>query len=897
MDKLHPILAVSWSRLADLNTDDVNEVARFWNGMSPERKLTYAVFTKCKEALEEGRRFENLSWRLWFRQSQQSHQNQQSLPTKRTAQHLDGSSQLSEPELSTDESVCSEDSEGDATISHTAMSGSRVVERPKSSNAFTTVIPSPELHAPWEKDIEKLVKEARLKRSSTDSNATQRSSHPNHDVVSDKNENSSSIMSMSATPNATSAFAGGAITPRAPTPQSSADAWGSVKEQANEHKNDELSPTSTTPMRHTNSSNLSQLTPLYDSKSDSNPPPDTHPERSEAYSETSTPRAVLKALSDKDSNNTKTPKESVNAPNPDLPHSNQPQTQGSAAGENQSKTKTTAEPSARLSKRSDSRSDAHQRTTGALQGRGNRSRRSQEAIKQKSHERLAARTAKGGNASRAQIMQMLAMTHAEPEGKPAETSNKKRASIKFTTGADEASDEEETKSTQPVSKPDDDEWSEVDEEEEKRLRIAKRAEAKRARREREERERIEMFKKRPIRSMSLADLSSVQPSTSSSSTTLENDQMPPTRGLLSTIFHPPNQQRLPSRNSVHNLESNPVKSSANPSNRNPMSGKTLNLSALPERKGANTETNRNTSAPSYADLSMARRHSTQIDEKMASRSKSAIALPMLNMTALRSTTGRSSVDARNAEVMQRSVSSQSTATNTSGDETPPSPVQLKNPPSRVTMPENRRSQTTSAIGTHGYSQRSKSSTALARLAALANINNEAPATNETRSGLGLMALRPMLHKADHSSESLSHASSASSSVAEGEGPFLSVEADLNQSDDYLNLKRVPQPESATTSPIPSSLPAIDAPVPPLQSPRTTRQNMLRDELSESLRQNLLWERNSRARLLGMRDTLPSGDNSGSATPVPSRRSASHSHAKSHNDLRLYEEQSFHHKGW
>jgi len=36
-----------------------------------------------------------------------------------------------------------------------------------------------------------------------------------------------------------------------------------------------------------------------------------------------------------------------------------------------------------------------------------------------------------------------------------------------------------------------------------------------------------------------------------------------------------------------------------------------------------------------------------------------------------------------------------------------------------------------------------------------------------------------------------------------------------------------------------------------QTPRTTRRNMLRDELSESIRQNLLWERQSRNRMLGI----------------------------------------------
>jgi hypothetical protein len=51
------------------------------------------------------------------------------------------------------------------------------------------------------------------------------------------------------------------------------------------------------------------------------------------------------------------------------------------------------------------------------------------------------------------------------------------------------------------------------------------------------------------------------------------------------------------------------------------------------------------------------------------------------------------------------------------------------------------------------------------------------------------------------------------------------------------------PYAASTS----NLPEVGLP----QTPRTTRRNMLRDELSESLRQNLLWERQSRNRMLGI----------------------------------------------
>ena len=89
---------------------------------------------------------------------------------------------------------------------------------------------------------------------------------------------------------------------------------------------------------------------------------------------------------------------------------------------------------------------------------------------------------------------------------------------------------------------------------------------------------------------------------------------------------------------------------------------------------------------------------------------------------------------------------------------------------------------------------------------------------------------------------------------------------------------------------------LPIPAPTLQSPRTLRRNMLRDELSESLRENLLWERQSRARLLGL-GVPPSEDSSGSSTPLASRRSVSQQGATSTAELRRYDEQSFHHKGW
>lgn len=68
-------------------------------------------------------------------------------------------------------------------------------------------------------------------------------------------------------------------------------------------------------------------------------------------------------------------------------------------------------------------------------------------------------------------------------------------------------------------------------------------------------------------------------------------------------------------------------------------------------------------------------------------------------------------------------------------------------------------------------------------------------------------------------------------------------------------ERPPQASGSTSREAPAvaehrAAAPVPAPIAP-QTPRTTRRNMLRDELSESLRQNLLWERQSRNRMLGI----------------------------------------------
>lgn len=69
-------------------------------------------------------------------------------------------------------------------------------------------------------------------------------------------------------------------------------------------------------------------------------------------------------------------------------------------------------------------------------------------------------------------------------------------------------------------------------------------------------------------------------------------------------------------------------------------------------------------------------------------------------------------------------------------------------------------------------------------------------------------------------------------------------------DSSNSTESVPLQDPVTTPTVAAHRNALPAPIAP-QSPRTTRRNMLRDELSESLRQNLLWERQSRNRMLGI----------------------------------------------
>lgn len=863
MERLHdPILAVSRAKLASLNTDDVEQVARFWNGTSA--RAAHAVFTKCKEALEDGQRFENLSWRLWFRQSQGMHRRASADHPASTPPPLaspdapngklpDGArvpTPLSEPELSTDESASSEDGHSEA---HAADADSA-----PTSNAFTAVIPAPGADAPWKERIASLVREVRERRSAS----VPRVPDGTHEAVRD-----AFLQGATGTPShATSLSTTGTVTPRAQSHRSrSSSATGS----------DKTAPASA-------DAPPSQETPAPETPASETPASPARP--ADATSAPSYPHAseMSQASSSVGTEWTsQTPTPRARSPHP-------ASTQGSPTVSNQvtyaPPVEAAALPSAAAPARTaEARLQAQQRSATTTQLTGTRARRGQSARQQRSQERLALRTAaKGsGGATRAQLMQMLAMTHAEPaEEKPAAKPKKKRTPIKFTTGAEDNSEDEENK-VAPAPARDDDEWCEVDEEEEKRLRAAERAEARRKRREAEERERMEMFRKRPIRSMSLADLSAAkkpEDATPTPAPAADGEQSHPTRGLLSSLFHAPAEAR---RGSIAAPGAGGPTRPPLARPRHPLSGKTMSLAALPARAGADADA-RNVSTPTLGTEAPAlRRTSTVAHPPLVSRSKSAIALPLLNLTSLRSTTGRNSMDVRRMPSTTSLVSGGSAGSvEEDGTSTPGEVQATMAPPERV-----------------------KSSTALARLAALAHRGPDTASHTDLRASLGAV-LTPGVPEGRRSESSLSRSSSQTwSPTEEGGGPSLALQVDQDAPEDYFNLKRVPQatpPRTQPQSPVSprqtQSMTELPIPAPTLQSPRTLRRNMLRDELSESLRENLLWERQSRARLLGL-GVPPSEDSSGSSTPLASRRSVSQAGATSTAELRRYDEQSFHHKGW
>lgn len=458
-------------------------------------------------------------------------------------------------------------------------------------------------------------------------------------------------------------------------------------------------------------------------------------------------------------------------------------------------------------------------TTTSLAGRQRRGRGL------KSVENLTAIRGNGKPVSRNSMLQMLGPT--EDGTKRDKLKNKrKKAKIIFTVG--DVSDEEDSKSSTAAN--DEDEWASEDEEEEQRRRAAEEAAEKEQRAKEEEAERIDMFRKRPIRSVSLADLNMVEKVAQNAPHLLPPPESGLTRGLLSTMFHTAdtNHTRGASVSGPGRV------------------GRSLRLSQLPPRMDGH-EQGRNMSVPALAQSRSTNKLSKISQGPNLERSKSVIALPLLDLTSLRSSTATA-----------RSESPESTVT---------------------------RDDQCSVAGNddeaHSPVNRTKSSNALARLSAIAQ---RGASENEPRRLASLV----------RSYSAIGNLMTVKSTVPpsptlneDEEGPSLAVQAD----DTQPRVTRVPQPELVATlhqdepDAEGHSTPVADvrAPVP---SPHNARETMMYNELSESLKQNLIWERQSRARILGLTPARP-----------PEGRRASSGGDMWPTVKKAQEDESFHHKGW
>lgn len=75
----NPMLSLETENIAKMGTLTADSLGSMWNGNVINRcsilTLFFLVFTKCAENLENGRRLENISWRLWYREAMMSDAN------------------------------------------------------------------------------------------------------------------------------------------------------------------------------------------------------------------------------------------------------------------------------------------------------------------------------------------------------------------------------------------------------------------------------------------------------------------------------------------------------------------------------------------------------------------------------------------------------------------------------------------------------------------------------------------------------------------------------------------------------------------------------------------------------------------------------------------------------
>ncbi|CEH16548.1 Protein of unknown function DUF1752, fungi [Ceraceosorus bombacis] len=391
----------------------------------------------------------------------------------------------------------------------------------------------------------------------------------------------------------------------------------------------------------------------------------------------------------------------------------------------------------------------------------------------------------------------------------------------------------------------------------------------------EEERQAAMFQKIPVRSQSAADLrhadevgdgrQGAQGGDKAGDHAAFAAESPPVRGLLSSIFHPEAAPHPP----PGQLKGRPHASAADLRHRPFGSGLALsqiNTNQQRERSQDTSQAPRVSKQPIGQGGLLPRQHPTAhpVGDNGLRTSKSAVALPVLNMTASRSSTSISSMTPMQAEFGDlprerpgSSASARSGSTRndvgTLGSSAGSSAAAAASPesgplrPSASTAALQRLSQLGSAT------KRPHSAASLRRKDR--SQSRERESTNYTYGEAGPRGPpSPRTQAAELAAQIVVQQESDETPTGSSTDLHLRQRAQAQTGAGWQQLSEQGPSRPTSTGAVPmhrASLPvALPSGALP-QTPRTTRRNMLRDELSESIRQNLLWERQSRNRMLGI----------------------------------------------
>ncbi|GAA5910267.1 hypothetical protein JCM8208_003489 [Rhodotorula glutinis] len=127
------VLALAPDSLASLGELDSDSLSELWG-----------VFTRCKDSLQNGRRLENLSWRLWFDSGRRddhvrlAHDTDPDAPTHSQIQHKAADDGWSDPEGEWEETSGSDDSSADEDDNGTLSEPEQVDEHRRSTTEVRT---------------------------------------------------------------------------------------------------------------------------------------------------------------------------------------------------------------------------------------------------------------------------------------------------------------------------------------------------------------------------------------------------------------------------------------------------------------------------------------------------------------------------------------------------------------------------------------------------------------------------------------------------------------------------------------------------------------------------------------------------------------------------------------